>query len=213
MKPGEWYDEGYFSGRGVKNSLSGAYTWDNLGGYFVGTAAHLRKWYHPETVVDFGCACGFLVRSLRLGGCSAIGLDHSAYAISQATPEIRPYIFQHDLTQPLPEYVKDFAPVDMVTCFDVLEHIDEADVGHVLENMLELNPTYIVCNVCVGSQPGFDHSHVNVRHRGYWHRVFMHYLHGYMPDEMHLDSNVWWFNDEETVFVYRRREHETAHHQ
>ncbi len=45
-----------------------------------------------ETVLDVGCAKGFLVRDLRKSGIHAYGIDVSEYALSDANPEIKPYL-------------------------------------------------------------------------------------------------------------------------
>lgn len=99
-------------------------------------------------------------------------------------------------------------PVDIVTCFDLLEHIDEYHTRIVLENMLRLRPKYIIMNICVSPQDGFDASHVNVRPRGYWLRGFAQFLPGYslLHDQT---EDVWWFNRPKTLFVLERKHEDT----
>lgn len=45
-----------------------------------------------RTVLDVGCAKGFVVRALRRLGVEAWGIDPSAYAIAHAPEEVRPYV-------------------------------------------------------------------------------------------------------------------------
>ena len=58
---------------------------------------------HPKTVLDAGCAMGYLVAALRDRGVEAYGIDISEYAISRAREDIRPYCVVGSLTEALPE--------------------------------------------------------------------------------------------------------------
>src|ERR1700675_4264980 len=62
---------------------------------FFGTIAdHIVKDIGPRTVLDAGCAMGFLVEALRDRGVDAFGIDISEYAISQVRSDIKPYCRQ-----------------------------------------------------------------------------------------------------------------------
>ena len=54
-------------------------------------ASQIKEKYHPQTVLDAGCAMGMLVAALRDLGVEAYGVDLSEYAISQVREDIRPY--------------------------------------------------------------------------------------------------------------------------
>jgi 2-polyprenyl-3-methyl-5-hydroxy-6-metoxy-1,4-benzoquinol methylase len=45
----------------------------------------------PKTVLDAGCAMGFLVESLRKKDIEAWGIDISEYAINSVYPDYRPF--------------------------------------------------------------------------------------------------------------------------
>ena len=72
------------------------------------------------TLVDLGCAYGFLIESARRFGYTSFGLDISRYALAQHEP-IRAYLVQGHLQQ-LPLRSRS---TDLVTLFDVLEHLPD----------------------------------------------------------------------------------------
>lgn len=71
-------------------------------------------------LVDLGCAYGYLPAEARRRGYQAFGCDGSSYALSQE-PAFQPFLFQAHLAHlPLPS-----AFADVVTLFDVLEHLED----------------------------------------------------------------------------------------
>lgn len=76
-----------------------------------------------DTILDFGCARGYVVRALRHLGFDAEGIDISQWAIDHCDPLIGDYVSCRDL--PEREY-------DWILAKDVLEHLD----GITLENTL-----------------------------------------------------------------------------
>src|SRR5438132_3254774 len=57
--------------------------------HFFGTVADgLIRDFHPTSVLDAGCALGFLVEELRKRGVEAEGFDVSEFAISQVHESI-----------------------------------------------------------------------------------------------------------------------------
>jgi hypothetical protein len=127
----------------------------------------------------------------------AYGIDFSDYAVKNSCHNTNGRIFRHDLTTPLP--CKKMQTVDLLTCFDMLEHIEEEHIPMVFENMLRLMPRNVVMNICVLPENGYDKSHVTVKPRVYWINMLYRYLPGYRL--RHSDcSDVWWFNNPETLF-------------
>ena len=89
---------------------------------FVKNAANcIKEHYHPQTVLDAGCAMGLLVEALRDLGVEAYGVDLSEYAISQVREDIRPYCAAGSLADPLPDCLP--RRYDLVVSMEVLEHI------------------------------------------------------------------------------------------
>ncbi len=78
-----------------------------------------------DTILDFGCARGYVVKALRLLGYSAFGVDCSEWAIANADDGARPYIR-------LDSGIPTFAEYDWLIAKDVLEHIPGEDLVEVL---------------------------------------------------------------------------------
>ncbi|HKQ08331.1 MAG TPA: class I SAM-dependent methyltransferase, partial [Blastocatellia bacterium] len=90
--------------------------------FFRSVAERVVTGFQPSTVLDAGCAMGFLVEALRDKGIFAYGIDLSEYAISQVREDIRPFCRTGSLTEPLPQ------SYDLIVCIEVLEHLS-ADEG------------------------------------------------------------------------------------
>ena len=58
---------------------------------FYRMAKRIANEIQPKTVLDAGCAMGFLVEGLRKEGVQALGVDVSEYALSQVHPDIKPF--------------------------------------------------------------------------------------------------------------------------
>jgi len=83
----------------------------------------------PARVLDAGCAKGFLVQQLRARGVEAFGIDISEYAISEVDDEVQDHCLVASLTNPIEGFY------DLVTCFDVLEHMPPVDARVALDNL------------------------------------------------------------------------------
>jgi len=75
----------------------------------------------PSSVLDVGCAYGYIVKRLRERDIDAYGIDISNYAISHAPEEAKPYL-QVASAHEIPYPDKRF---DLIFCASVLEHIPE----------------------------------------------------------------------------------------
>ena len=73
----------------------------------------------PLTVLDVGCAYGYLVQRLRALGINARGIDVSSYAIAHADPAVRPYL-QQGWAHELPFNDR---TIDLLVTFGLLEHL------------------------------------------------------------------------------------------
>jgi 2-polyprenyl-3-methyl-5-hydroxy-6-metoxy-1,4-benzoquinol methylase len=78
------------------------------------------------TVLDYGCAKGFLVYALRLLGKEAFGVDVSDYAVKNCHPKVKDYLTVVET----PEDIK--AGWDLIIAKDVLEHIPKEFIRGVL---------------------------------------------------------------------------------
>ena len=59
--------------------------------FFGEVADHIIEDLKPQTVLDAGCAMGYLVAALRDRGVEAYGVGISGYAISMVREGIKPY--------------------------------------------------------------------------------------------------------------------------
>lgn len=115
------YDEDYFiNGKQSGKSLYDNYRW--MPDLTVPMARTIVKHLDisiDDTIVDYGCARGYLVKALRLLGCTAYGVDVSQWAIENADVEIEKYCH---LVKDDP--VEEWDDVDWVIAKDVLEHVE-----------------------------------------------------------------------------------------
>lgn len=76
-----FFGEEYYQNYWTEN---GGTSYENLEEFqvFIRSAAeYIKKEYHPQTVLDAGCAMGLLVAALRDLGVDGLGVDLSEYAI------------------------------------------------------------------------------------------------------------------------------------
>jgi SAM-dependent methyltransferase len=97
-------------------------------GFFGAVADRIIADVRPRTVLDAGCAMGFLVEALRARGVEAYGIDISEYAIAQAHPGIRPYCAVGSVAEPFP------MRYDLIVSIEVLEHMPQAEAERAVAN-------------------------------------------------------------------------------
>lgn len=139
---------------------------------FFGKIAQIIKTdINPSSVLDAGCAMGFLVEKLREYGIDAYGLDISNYAISQLHESIRPYCWVGSVSEELNRNY------DLIVCIEVLEHLPKKEALVAIENFCKHTQM-----VLFSSSP-FDYSestHLNVNPVDYWSEQFA--KHGFVRD-------------------------------
>ena len=97
--------------------------------FFGQIADHIVRDIQPHTVLDAGCAMGFLVEALRRRGVEAWGVDISEYAVQQAHPDVRPYLWVGSVLEPLPRRF------DLIVCIEVLEHLPGTQAAEAVANL------------------------------------------------------------------------------
>ena len=131
--------------------------------FFGGIADQIIERLHPTSVLDAGCAWGFLVEALRKRGAAAWGVDISEYAISNVDESVTEYCWQGSLTDPLPQRY------DLVTCIEVLEHMPSRDAEVAIGNLCTASD-----RILLSSTP-FDYAeptHLNVQPPENWSAAF-----------------------------------------
>jgi SAM-dependent methyltransferase len=138
---------------------------------FAAKAREITARLAPRTVLDAGCAIGFLVQALRREGVEAYGVDVSEWAISQVPEAIRPHCWEGSIAA---ELERDY---DLITCIEVLEHLPGDEARAAVANLCRHTS-----RVLFSSTPDhFDEvTHVNVRPPEYWAALFA--AHGFVRD-------------------------------
>lgn len=140
-------------------------------GFFNGIAKRIAEEIGPSSVLDAGCAMGFLVEGLRSFGIEAYGIDVSHYAIENVHPSVKGYCAEGSIAEDLDrEY-------DLIVCIEVLEHMPAEEAVKAIENLCGH------ANEVLFSSTPFDYkeaTHINVRTPEYWAERFA--LQGFLRD-------------------------------
>jgi SAM-dependent methyltransferase len=196
------YDRDYFeNGIATKKSNYTNYSWARLGSYFQKTAKHIVDKFAPTSSLDVGCAKGFLVKALNELKVNTYGIDPSEYALAEAHPDIIERL-AHGMAQSLSIDDKAF---DVVTCFDVLEHIPEKDVPQVLQEMFRVSKQWVILRVVTMKiSDDADTSHATIHDKDWWIEKIMEAGGIVEPTENYVNPTVWWFNVPEFLIVARK---------
>ena len=130
------YDKDYYE-RGVESgkSLYSNYRWiPELTIPMCSELISQLKIKETDSVLDFGCAKGYLVKALRLLHRDAYGVDVSDYAINQCKEGVRDYTQLVEPRGPYPVLCNQ-ERYDWVIAKDVLEHVCYDDINMVLSQL------------------------------------------------------------------------------
>jgi len=134
--------------------------------FFQGIADRIIQDIHPVTVLDAGCAMGFLVEKLRERGVEAYGIDISEFAIASIHESIRPYCRIGSISDPLPQ------KYDLIVTIEVLEHIPKQEAGKAIENLCRYTDDILFSSTPFDFQ---EITHQNVQPPEYWAEQFARY--------------------------------------
>ena len=135
-----------------------------------------------DTVLDYGCAKGFVVKAFRLLGRQAWGMDVSNYAIEHCAQGMRRYLCHVDETQRAADWIwpEGFPyQFDWCICKDVLEHVETPEELHVVLIMLRAMCKNMFVVVPLGedgvyNEPAYalDKTHHIAENVDWWLRAF-----------------------------------------
>jgi 2-polyprenyl-3-methyl-5-hydroxy-6-metoxy-1,4-benzoquinol methylase len=97
--------------------------------FFGKVADGIVRDLRPTSVLDAGCAMGFLVEALRERGVEAWGIDVSEYAISQVHESAKEFCEVGSLAEPLSRRY------DLIVSIEVLEHIPPTETTAAIANL------------------------------------------------------------------------------
>lgn len=149
------------------------------GSYFKGRERHLA-WRAPivckaivdllpgvKSAMDVGCAVGDLVKGFLDLGLDAHGLEGSKNAYPYMMVPMDK-IIEHDLRYRL-ETGRRF---DLITCFEVAEHIEPEHARQFIENICSVATHWVILSAAPPGQGGTYH--VNCQSPDYWIEEFRH---------------------------------------
>ena len=119
------FDEKYFED-GVRNRVSAYENYRWMPERTIREASSIINNIQFNTVLDYGCAKGFMVYAMRLLGKEAHGVDVSEYAVTHGHEKIKQYLSVIET----PEDIK--GGWDLIIAKDVLEHIPKEQLPEVL---------------------------------------------------------------------------------
>lgn len=126
-----FFDEDYFQ-RGLETGKSCYHLYRWLPELTMPMVMRIIDYLHirpKDTVLDYGCALGYVVKAFRLLHRQAWGFDISSYAIDNVDSEVKDYCFLINKPVQIPEYF------DFCIAKDVLEHIDYKCIGNIVRNI------------------------------------------------------------------------------
>lgn len=122
------FDEKYFED-GVRHRVSAYENYRWMPERTIREASSIINNIKFDTVLDYGCAKGFMVYALRLLGKEAYGADVSEYAITNCHPSVKDYLQVIENTEQLT------GGWDLIIAKDVLEHIPKDVIPSVLSEL------------------------------------------------------------------------------
>jgi SAM-dependent methyltransferase len=131
--------------------------------FFTHLSSEIVTRLGPSSVLDAGCAIGFLVKALRDRSVDAEGIDSSAWAIAQVPQDVRAWCRVGSVADEL------LHVYDLITCIEVLEHVSPKEASAAIANFCRHSRA-----VLFSSTPDrFDEvTHINVHPVSYWAYVF-----------------------------------------
>jgi SAM-dependent methyltransferase len=180
--------------RGAKNDNSIAPRFNRKLTQFLAATPRLR-------VLDVGCAGGGFVRSLIDDGHFAVGLEGSDYPFLNQTGEwstIPKNLFTCDITKPMQLYdssTNEPLLFDVITAWEVLEHIPEEGLGRMFDNLERHLAPRGYLFLSIATHMDWDPQtgtiwHVTLKPRNWWIDWFS--ANGFVVEDQHPFGNDDW---------------------
>ena len=162
------FNEDYFE-RGISTGLSlyTNYRWiPELTIPMCHDIAKLLEIRDDDTVLDFGCSKGYVVKGFRLLHYNAWGVDISDYAINHAPEDVRQYLTVIRPGDPLPPPPNEKMLWNITVAKDVLEHIDYDDLHQAVRGIRDATQrAYIVVPLGDGKKYYVPSYELDVTHK------------------------------------------------
>ena len=142
------------------------------------TYSFVKDYLKPKSLVDVGSACGHYCEWVKKNVCDTVyGLDIS---IQPKGIDATGIVFLKSTASSLPFWDNSF---DVLTCFDVLEHLIEEDVDSALNEFKRVSQRAILCSVSdrmargkwarkLGMAGKSNNLHATVKNISWWDEKF-----------------------------------------
>ena len=117
----------------------------------------------PKTMLDAGCAYGYMIEVMRQRGIECWGIDISEHAIQSVNPDVQPYCRVASVLDPLPQ------KYDLITCFEVVEHMPPGQGEQAIANLCQFSDDIVFCSSPIDYK---EATHLNVQPVEYWAEQF-----------------------------------------
>ena len=168
----DYFDKDYFE----SNSKS------NYGSYmdypfFKDFAYYVWKKFLPRTLLEVGCAKGFMVKWFNRLGVDAFGVDISKYAVDNCPPEIANKMTCGDFSQTR----WSGTVYDLVLCLETTEHIPEEKMESFIKNLYDSTGEWCIITTPIvpkgyvredDPKKDNDESHISLHDKDYWCDAF-----------------------------------------
>lgn len=165
MKREEVFDRNYFNGGGKIGGYAREGIWDFPAHSL--TAQHVldRK---PESVVEIGCARGYILKRLQDAGVNAHGIEISKHCY---LTRVADKIINQDICE-TPWPFANEQKLDLCFSIATLEHIPEEFVEPIIKEMARCCKRGMHGIDFGGNDDGFDKSHVCLKPKAWWREQF-----------------------------------------
>ena len=140
--------------------------------FFGSVADQIKTRIQPGSVLDAGCAMGFLVESLRVRGIEAWGIDISEYAIQNVHPDFRAFCRVGSILDPFPR-----RRYDLIVSIEVLEHLPPQQAEPAIANLCRHTDDILFSSTPDDNK---EATHFNVQPPEYWKALFARF--GFYPE-------------------------------
>lgn len=157
----EWYDREYYEG-----PTKSEYQPYGPGDWADWLSEMLMEHLHPTSVLDVGCAYGFVVERLLWHDVQAHGFDHSSFAV-QRTALSGAHIWRGDVADPAA-----WRNADLILCAEVLEHLTDEQAAAFFALAARFGSRGLVLVTTEGTEHSdTDESHINLKPIEAWQEM------------------------------------------
>ena len=132
-------------------------------------ALRINGW-KPGSMLDVGCAYGFVTKFFLEQGVDSYGTDVSNFALNMAHCDLKGRLHNRALPDLKGYKEKQF---DLVTCFETLEHLPYSDIIPSVERLYEITKKMLILMPNIAYQANFeedpsDKTHISLLLKAWW---------------------------------------------